>query len=485
MGRKRGTKRKASTSRSVARRPPAQPNPESNAEINTAVSSIIRQTRSQAQAIARLENNQVSGPTEPLHTLRNAFGQTTGCRQKNIRTATQSRPVRDVNESSQHQNQNDDNDDAISVNVTNEDRRDLGEETEGEEDDENQANVNNGDRETATFTRKDAMYTTGGFGSVQNSATQHAQHARQQQQPNPPNQRPPVHVQQPPRSTVSVPSVARAPDVRSVVQIPSRQPSQNGENINSFNYTYPSLEPEQTLTSICNPLGDDIPMNIKDKIIKGDFVEFGLLLDNTPDNLNSHDNVSFGLNTEGQLIINQPKNQRNIMSIHAWTSAFLVFTAIYLRAHPQRAQELLKYGNIVRTAAEKFQGWGWRTYDRQFRLRQKSHPENPWHVIDGELWTLYVAVPSAFSSIAVGAVSQNNFRGSSKKSQSRSTRGSYPGGAQRGGSQATQRSSTKFCFNYNNRGSCPRQNCQYSHSCRLCKQEGHGAKTCTNVHGPR
>ena len=196
--------------------------------------------------------------------------------------------------------------------------------------------------------------------------------------------------------------------------------------------------------------------------------------------------MSFCVNATGQIVLNQSKPQRQITTIGAWTNAFLVFTAIYLRAHPNRTQELLKYGHIIRMASTRFQGWGWRTYDRHFRLRQKSHPHNSWAVIDGELWTLFVAVP-AFNVVpqAQGGVN-NSFRGSNQKgSTPKSTQGAQTGGAQHTTYRAPQKGKGRkfgknFCYHFNNKGSCSRQDCKFNHTCSSCKQEGHGASTCPN-----
>ena len=64
------------------------------------------------------------------------------------------------------------------------------------------------------------------------------------------------------------------------------------------------------------------------------------------------------------------KQRRVINSIHTWMDAFLIFASVFLKAHPQHAQQLLKYASLIRTAASKFNGWGWWWYDAQFRMRQ-------------------------------------------------------------------------------------------------------------------
>ena len=48
---------------------------------------------------------------------------------------------------------------------------------------------------------------------------------------------------------------------------------------------------------------------------------------------------------------------------------FFTFSAVYASVRPHRVQEMLKYAQVVRTAAARHKGWGWRSYDIQFRLR--------------------------------------------------------------------------------------------------------------------
>ena len=84
----------------------------------------------------------------------------------------------------------------------------------------------------------------------------------------------------------------------------------------------------------------------------------------------------------------RPHNSNNvrITSIEQWTSAFLVFSSIYLMRHADRARQLLKYADTIRSAAFRRVGFGWRDYDVQFRLRQARMPARSWASIDAELW---------------------------------------------------------------------------------------------------
>ena len=230
---------------------------------------------------------------------------------------------------------------------------------------------------------------------------------------------------------------------------------------------YSTWDSDRPLTSICSPVGADIPQSIKDRIIKGEYIDFDSLLEkdgvsNTPGDM------SLKLNMSGQIVLHERKPNVKINSINSWSSAFLVFMAIYLRAHPNRNQELFKYMHIIRTAASRFSGWGWREYDRNFRMRMQAHPQKSWAVIDGELWALYVVVPASPQSSwgfnnEISQGEQNRFRGSNTKfGQNEGRLGSSTGG---------------FCFAFN-RGNCSKPQCHFRHVCDICNEEGHGSVSC-------
>ena len=132
------------------------------------------------------------------------------------------------------------------------------------------------------------------------------------------------------------------------------------------------------LTSVCDDLGATIPQHLKDKIWRGEYVEFGTLLKSSRGTGldNSFDETLFtiGSNESPLWQIRPHKQAPRITSIEQWTSAFLVFASVYLLRHPTHARSLLKYADTIRSAAFRHVGYGWREYDIQFRLRQARVP---------------------------------------------------------------------------------------------------------------
>ena len=141
---------------------------------------------------------------------------------------------------------------------------------------------------------------------------------------------------------------------------------------------------------------------------------------------------------------------RKLDSVDKWLSAFHVFMSIYAACHPSRILELLKYTEIIRTAAAQFPGLGWRNYDEQFRLRMELNPSCSWAAIDMELWVTVAAV----GSLSVAAPAPATF------------------------APIPSPQSKRVCFPYNSIAGCRWASCRYTHSCSPCGRLGHGATCC-------
>ena len=248
------------------------------------------------------------------------------------------------------------------------------------------------------------------------------------------------------------------------------------------------------LTTVCAPLGVGVPQNLKEKIVKGEFIELGQLLDATEPK--KVFNFTLNMNNKGQLLWEDGRPKRRITSIHMWTNAFLIFSAVFLEAHPHRTQELLKYMSLVRTAASRYQGFGWRDYDKHFRMRQQVQPLRSWASIDSELWSLYAAsgpvmqygyastasTTTSSSSNVSGSAGIGPMRSSFRKPSQFTFSKPSPFTFRTGGNAPRQQFSTQgpfgpTCFAFNGAG-CARAQCRFQHKCFKCKGTGHGAASC-------
>lgn len=198
------------------------------------------------------------------------------------------------------------------------------------------------------------------------------------------------------------------------------------------------------LPSIHAEVGIHVSAALKNKVIAGQYVELSLLLDQ---NCSEQNRRVIELNSSGELVFKPAQSSRTITSIETWTDAFLVYASIFLAAHPFRTQEILKYMNVIRTAATRHQGQGWLRYDIQFRLRLAIDPTNiSFANIDYELWLLFMNAPTCQME---GYLKQNS----------------------------------RKCYNYNFR-QCFNLNCIYRHVCMNCGQL-HPSKSCSNNRAPQ
>lgn len=210
----------------------------------------------------------------------------------------------------------------------------------------------------------------------------------------------------------------------------------DSDDVVCFDAISPSCS-SQSITSIHDDISMHVPQSVKQKIMNGEFIELHTLL-NKQNDLEAQENKVLFMN--GQFTL-KPTNVIKITTIDAWLDAFFIFMSIYLSAHIDETHSLIKYiANVKLGASRVSGGLGWRDYDRQFRLRKAKDNSISWGKIDQELWLLYIT-PNVHSVL-----------------------------------RNTQ-ASPKFCYEYNNKGFCRLQNCQYQHQCLKC-QNKHPAIHC-------
>lgn len=191
------------------------------------------------------------------------------------------------------------------------------------------------------------------------------------------------------------------------------------------------------IPSINDELGVHVTQQVREKIVNGEYIDLGILLEKS-----STDRANpLVVDSSGQLLL-KPKPGKTITDINMWLDAFLVYTSIYVSAHPESIQGLLKYIHSIQLGAGRCQGLGWRDYDQQFRLKKARYPASSWGCIDPELWLLYMQYPTS---------TPNSL---------------YNTGHQKQG-PVTVRAIGK-CYEYNNRGRCTHPYCPYAHRCIKC-----------------
>lgn len=108
-------------------------------------------------------------------------------------------------------------------------------------------------------------------------------------------------------------------------------------------------------------------------------------MDNTQSTQSTKQTISV---VQGELVVKSKDKITKIVSIESWTGAFIIF--VFCSAHASQFHDLLKYMNIIRLGAKRSVGFGWRTYDEQFRLRKSQDPASSCANLDPELWLLFM-----------------------------------------------------------------------------------------------
>ena len=215
------------------------------------------------------------------------------------------------------------------------------------------------------------------------------------------------------------PATLSTPDTVPAVQ-DNISGSQRNNNIN--------LDSQINVTSaqsFDDELGLGVTQQLREKITNGEYVDLENLL------VSSHTEQSrtIVIDNAGNLNLKQ-KSGKKITDINTWVDAMLIYTSIYIKAHPNSANALLKYIYNIKLGAARCTGLGWLTYDQQFRMKRARNQLISWGNVDMELWLLYI------------------------------TQGMAP-------VSNTQNSIGK-CFYYNNKGKCGSPTCRYLHRCMKC-----------------
>ena len=136
-------------------------------------------------------------------------------------------------------------------------------------------------------------------------------------------------------------------------------------------------------------IGSHIDLNTQEKIVRGEYVYFSRLI--------PKDNVLTVDDNRYEMVIRDGKTywipassheSRAISGFNRWEQAFRVFSDIYMKAHPQRASELVQYCHLIHTAAQTFTWENVYMYDKDFRLHMSKHPKRSWSIILQQAWSV-------------------------------------------------------------------------------------------------
>ena len=218
------------------------------------------------------------------------------------------------------------------------------------------------------------------------------------------------------------------------------------------------------------PLGLNRPLdrNLEDRILRGEYVDFTLLL---PDSISQSQvpDLQFRLADSSPGPLGSPitmvrKRKPTIDSFQKWIDAFTAYMVVIVSSYRRRSVELLKYQQIISLAATKFRGSAWLSYDEQFRRRAAHDLTRSWDQIDLELWAI------TFSGLAKPHCSHC--------SSPHHLQGDCPLADQSRHSQS-RRGINSYCYDFNRPSGCSRRpNCLFPHVCSRCSSSSHSFHAC-------
>ena len=95
-----------------------------------------------------------------------------------------------------------------------------------------------------------------------------------------------------------------------------------------------------------------VPAQLCQKIWANEYINLALLLKNKVELQDLFSSGVLHLTGGGRLETRPESTAKDTVSnIEKWTDAFLIFSSIYLKRYPNKAQELLQYRSIIHEAA--------------------------------------------------------------------------------------------------------------------------------------
>ncbi|XP_061175344.1 uncharacterized protein LOC133184330 [Saccostrea echinata] len=211
--------------------------------------------------------------------------------------------------------------------------------------------------------------------------------------------------------------------------------------------TQNDLQESISQVGISKPVGLGVDMKIKAKIFANEYIKLATLIPKS----NFEQEPKFkSVEKDGQLVFIKSNDTCQIKTIAQWMEAFHVFVALHCSKYPEEVGQLMTYAQIIQGISKSCGDEAAISYDEKFRQwRQVAPRACPWDRKNSELF--HDAIVQGFEAKA--KLKKQPFRATPSKQ--------------------------KYCFTFNNTGSCNKGNsCPYAHICQYCSNK-HSRLQCT------
>ena len=203
-----------------------------------------------------------------------------------------------------------------------------------------------------------------------------------------------------------------------------------------------------------------VPKRLVKRIQSGEFIELAELL---PDHMMEPTSSAIGSG--------KGEKRRHISTILEWLQCFTTYMSVVIASQPERSQDLLGYQSLIIEAKMQYEGSGWLSYDRRFRLNAAAQPDQKWSLMDGTLWNI------AFAGAARADRCKLCFMLSHKSEECALAVSQQKQGFQQTGKHIPYSqqhgSGMPICrdWNFTPSASCSFQDCKFLHACVYCSQD--------------
>ena len=218
-----------------------------------------------------------------------------------------------------------------------------------------------------------------------------------------------------------------------------------------------------------------VDATMRAKIERGDFIKLDKLLPKrrhlssaAPDNRRLE-----WISREGMTFLAPvPDKEARITGIKKWDQAFRIFAAIFCKANPQRAAEILQYIYVIHSAAITYQWDNIAQYDFVFRQLMAEKPHRNWGKIYSQSWQLSLRDPLTKNGNGWYQNHSNHSYGEGLSGRNFSNNNSS-------GKHKHRNWRDNCCWRYNRTGKCDREGCEFDNRCSYCGiWNSHGANSC-------
>uniref|UniRef100_A0ABM5GJG1 C3H1-type domain-containing protein n=1 Tax=Pogona vitticeps TaxID=103695 RepID=A0ABM5GJG1_9SAUR len=214
-------------------------------------------------------------------------------------------------------------------------------------------------------------------------------------------------------------------------------------------------------TDYSTPLGDHLTPAIKERIWRGDYLDFY-------DLLNREYEVK-ELDKDDEKIKEKHRRKRPDRNWNNWVTGFTIYAGVLVKMQPWKASALFQYYDIMRRAKAEFEGQAWLRYDEAFRMRSAIRPELRWDEVHPGLWLQHMSPAKTNLGDRFDCGHLNiKFTGNV--------------GTRQGAGQTVQ--PRLPCYEFNNKGSCSKSPCRFKHECITCGGK-HPRSNCFRAGGQR